>query len=502
MTAARGARATTVRWTHPAFAEVAAALRDDAGLVFAPNRVAAAEDALRGVMARTGLTEQALATSLASDDGIRQQVVAALTVGETYFFREPRQFDLVRETILPALVDARGPDRPLRLWSAGCATGEEPYSLAILLREARWPHPARVLGTDLDAVRLAAARRARYSSWSFRGVPDAIVQRWFAPQRKHLVLDPSIRAAVELRVLNLADDAYPSAASGVFAMDVIFCRNVLIYLDDATIARIATRLLASLSDDGWLLLGASDPLLRDLVDCEVVTTPAGLAYRRTGVGTRDSGLGGRALDAAPIHYHVTVPVADDVRPLDDAERGVRQERTGHESRVTPPEPRVPPPDDANAAYAAGDYDAAVALAERAIADGDATDAPWVVRVRALANQGRLTEAGEACAAALERHPLSANLTYLHAVLLAAARRSVDVVAAARRALYLDRGLAVAHLLLGEHLARLGDRAGAARALDNAEALLAPLAPDAPVPMADGATAARLRHVARRWREGA
>jgi chemotaxis protein methyltransferase CheR len=122
-------------------------------------------------------------------------------------------------------------------------------------------------------------------------------------------------------------------------------------------------------------------------------------------------------------------------------------------------------------------------------------APWIVLVRALANRGELEAAGHSCAAAFDRHSTSAELAYLHAVLLAEAGRHADAVAAARRSLYLDRGLVVAHLALGGALARLGDTEGARRSARNARRLLAGMPPDAIVPGSDGEPASRLAEMA-------
>lgn len=154
------------------------------------------------------------------------------------------------------------------------------------------------------------------------------------------------------------------------------------------------------------------------------------------------------------------------------------------------------PEDAARAYAERDYERAAELAGR-FAQRDGSDPLlWIVLVRALANRGDLDGAGRACAAALDRHRTSAELTYLHTVLLAEAGQYADAATAARRALYLDRGLVVAHLALGGALARLGDTDGARRAFRNAERLLAAMPPGALVPASDGEPAGRLVEMAR------
>src|SRR5665647_3493649 len=133
---------------------------------------------------------------------------------------------------------------------------------------------ASVYGSSPDA------RRGRYTRWALRGVSDQRIASWFERHGTYYDLDRSIRESVEYRSLNLVLDDYSSVVGGTEGFDLVLCRNVMIYFDLPTVSRIATGLLASLAPDGWLLLGASDPPLAHLVPCEVVVTPAGIAYRR------------------------------------------------------------------------------------------------------------------------------------------------------------------------------------------------------------------------------
>ena len=267
-------------FTDPAFARIGELAHLFAGLVFPPNRQPSAEAGMRRAMSVLHIGDPgALLRAFEVPGHARDAVLAELTVGESYFFRDAAQLDLLATEILPARVSHYGPSRPLRLWSAGCASGEEPFTLAIALREQRWPHPARILGTDIARPRMAAARRGRYTRWALRGVSDERIAKWFSRNGTYYDLDPSVRDAVEYQPLNLVLDDYVAAESGD-GYDLVLCRNVMIYFDLPTVARIATGLLASLAPDGWLLLGASDPPLSHLVPCEVVVTPAGIAYRR------------------------------------------------------------------------------------------------------------------------------------------------------------------------------------------------------------------------------
>src|SRR5687768_9314442 len=141
-------RASSAEWSHPEFEAIAKALHRSAGLIFPANRRESAEAGMRRAMAAGCLSDpHDLRQAVASAGETRDALITELTIGETFFFREPGQFEFIRSTVLPELRPIAA-SRRLRAWSAGCATGEEPYSLAMLLRETAWPGPASILGTD------------------------------------------------------------------------------------------------------------------------------------------------------------------------------------------------------------------------------------------------------------------------------------------------------------------------------------------------------------------
>jgi chemotaxis protein methyltransferase CheR len=491
-------------WSEPAFERVAEVVYVVAGLVFPANRQASAESGMRRAMTALRLSDAgALARAVQVPGEARDVVLAELTVGETYFFREAQQLDLLRTDVLPMMAPRCGPNRPLRIWSAGCASGEEPYTVAIMLRELGWAHPVQIMGTDVARPRLDAAKRGRFTRWSLRGVSTVRVDRWFERRGPHFQLDSTIVDSVNFRPLNLVSDEYPTLASGTQEQDVVLCRNVLIYFDMPAVERIATRLLASLAPDGWLLLGASDPPLHGLVPCEVVVTPAGVAYRRA---DRDPERAQRLMTFPPPAVawseptSVTWSAIGRVPPLPDLVDEPPPVRVAAPpARATPIAEATPPASEsAAAAFAAADYPRAEALASRAV-DRDETDlSSWIVLVRTVANQGRLREADERCTRALDLHRLSPELHYLHATLLSAAGQYREAINAARRALYLDRQYAMAYLQLGDALAHEGDIERASRAFENVGAALAGIDDDVAVAGADGVPASRLRQVAARW----
>lgn len=525
---------TAALWSHIGFARAAALLGSGAGLSFAPNRQPAAEQGMRRVMLAHGIRDPlAFADALGRDPALLGELLAEVTVGETYFFREPGQLDYIRRCVLPDFRPNRTADHPLRVWSAGCATGEECYTLAILLREEGWTGRATLLGTDISRARIQAARQARYTRWSMRGMDAREVDRYFTVRGSHYLLRPELRAMAEFRLLNLADEGWMDAVDRMNEMDLVLCRNVLIYFSRDAIAEVARRLLDSLSEDGWLFLGASDPLISEILDCETVVTAAGIAYRRpSGRSTRLT----RVVAGAP--FVATVSDSDRVAPSDSGssadapahpqpppldagapfqiEPGIRLElgepsqvgvsspssgNPEHATMTAGPATPTPVPEAqrrllaATARYAERDYPAAVEIARAITHDHPELAAGWAVLVRALANRGRTDEAERQCTRGIELHPASAELAYLHAVLLIQHGQFAAAAAAARRTLYLDRSLAVAHLALGTALGRLGHTTQAARSFVAAERALEALAPDAIVPLADGETVDRLRQAA-------
>ncbi len=332
-----------------------------------------------------------------------------------------------------------------------------------MLRENKWQRGARILGTDISEGRLKDARIGDYSKWSLRTLPQETIARWFTQRGARYQVAPVLKQNVEFSVINLLD-LEPKPDS--LGQDVIFCRNVLIYFELSAIALIAERLLDSLAPGGWLFVGASDPHLAEIVACEVVLLPGATGYRKSAGSVTTF-----ALRQAPL----TLLIPEEREP---------------ESAVTHPQPEI----------AAGTSSHITPLPEPRIAPNDvpATDGPAqaVALARLLANEGRLAEAGEVCASALELFPDQAELHLIDAILSGEAGRWKDSERAARRAIYLDRALVVAHVALGDAQVRLGNQAGARLSFANAGALLGQAGPDAEIRGSAGMSAERLLDLVR------
>jgi chemotaxis protein methyltransferase CheR len=267
---------------------IAAVLARRTGLSFTPPRQPGAEQGIRRAMHRAGVADlEAYGKWIETEEAALDDLIVELTVGETYFFREPDQFAFLRREVVPtyrARVTERMARWGLRAWSAGCASGEEAYSLAMLFDSEGLAAHVSVLGTDISHAALARARKGVYRSWSLRGDGAPQARPYLARQEGGWTVVEAVRRLVTFAHLNLALDVYPSLATGTWGMDLIFCRNVLIYFDADTVAAVARRLFASLAPGGWLFLASSDPPLNQIGPFEIVVAPEGVFYRRAALG--------------------------------------------------------------------------------------------------------------------------------------------------------------------------------------------------------------------------
>jgi chemotaxis protein methyltransferase CheR len=481
-----------VRWSSFAFESVADLLARRTGLVFPDARFAGVETGIRRAMARAGVADPDRYRDLVEKSSAAlDDLVVELTVGETYFFREPAQFQFLRSEVLPEL---RRRGTAVRAWSAACASGEEAYSLAILFEQEAAGPRTHLLATDISRAALAKARTAVYGPWSLRGEGAAAALPFLQPYEGRYLVAERVRRRVHFEYLNLALDAYPSLTTDTWGMNIILCRNVLIYFDQETIQAVARRLYQALAPGGWLLTAASDPPLAPYARYETVTTDAGILYQRDpeaptrpfafgvvigeyeGKGTK-AVESVQAVERAPAIEGSHGPVV----PLST--------RFMAENVRAAPSEAVDPLADAQQAFAAGDYERAVRLTR------DRPDeAACVLHVRSMANLDAARGA-TVCADATERLPLSVELHYLLAILLGSLGRNDEAVQAVRRVLYLDRSLAVGYFTLGSLLTRSGDLTGARRAYRNAYDICRTRPAEEEAPLSDGESVGRLGEAA-------
>lgn len=393
------------------------------------------------------------------------QVLAAhLTIGETYFFRDAPLFNALAGTVLPTLLRRRGGKvRQLRLWSAGCCTGEEAYSLAILLHQlipdlSRWH--VSILGTDINVRSLHKATAGVYGEWSFRNTPDGFKERWF--QRTHdsqYVIIPEVKRLVTFRPANLAEAAVPAADTN--AMDLILCRNVLMYFTPEQASKVVDKLHGALASDGWLAVSPTESSRARFPQFAIRNLPGTILFPKD------------AKDGDPL------------TPVTQA--------------ASMPEPRVTEPVTAdvgptNPRFAAR-APAETRLARPATVNG-ASSRELPQQARALANDGKLAEALEVCDRWIAGDRINTAGHYLRALVLLELGDPDAAATALQRTLYLEPKFVAAHFALGNASRRSGRHAQAKHHFRIALHLLARYHPDEPVPESDGLTAGKFGEIIR------
>lgn len=238
-------------------------LRKRSGLSLGPEKRYLVESRLTPVCRRFGiatLTDLVGTLRLSREGPLERAVVEAMTTNETFFFRDRAPFDLFRDVLLPQAIAARSPHRRLRIWSAAASTGQEPYSLAMMIHEAAaqlagWQ--VEIVGTDLSTEVLEKARLGLYSHFEVqRGLPVQLLVKHFTQVGEQWRISPAIAGMVNYKPLNLLS---PFEHLGQF--DIVYCRNVLIYFDAPTKADVLQRIAKALAPDGALLLGAAETVI-------------------------------------------------------------------------------------------------------------------------------------------------------------------------------------------------------------------------------------------------
>jgi chemotaxis protein methyltransferase CheR len=422
------------------------------GLHFPAERRADLLRGLRSAAAELGFDDaERCAEWLVSSSVSREQLnvlASHLTVGETYFFRERATLDALTAHVLPELIRARrDSDRSLRIWSTACSTGEEPYSLAILLQQhlPDWQDwQITIHATDINEKALSAAAAGVYGQWSFRSCPPEIQERYFTRVAAgRFELQRQIRDLVTFAPMNLVKDPFPT-------MDLILCRNLLIYFTPQQAQALVNKLHLALADDGWLAVGPSECSHALFSRFATVNFPGAILYRRS--QRTQPTLSFESLHAGLLG--LIVPKTH--------EPEAEAEPTSLYAAADAPSPTHQNP--------------AITLAQT---------------TRTLANEGRLTEARHVSERWLRAAKLDATAHYLHATITqelgdhGAARRSLQTT------IYLQPNFALGHFALGNLARRESRHTDAKRHFETALRVLRNHAPEEVLPESDGMTASQL-----------
>lgn len=371
-------------------------------------------------------------------------LIAQMTIGETYFFRDLNQFEAIRDVILPDIMERKKDARELRIWSAGCATGPEPYSLAILLADEMADQMAGwqigIYATDLNREYLVQAAQGKYREWAFRAMQDAVRSRCFTQEGHLWAIHSRYKERIEFRQMNLIASKPPKHLLAHKPFDLILCRNVMIYFAPEVIRALIGRFHESLAVGGWLVVGA----------CEY---------------NAENYSAFRTIEAARARLYQKMPAVQAVKTAAEV----------------PPAPKPPvaivhPP---------------VTVHPPATVHPAAED---LAGLRQLADRGDWQGAAAYGQLLLTRNGLNPTIYFYQALIFENLEKPDESERSLRRAIYLDRNFALAHYHLGVALKRNQRVAEAARAFGNVVRVLAGMPVEAMVPGGSGLTVAELKEL--------
>jgi chemotaxis protein methyltransferase CheR len=404
-----------------------------------------------------------------------------LTIPETYFYRNIDQFHAFSEQVVPERMKERSGNNQLRILSAGCASGEEAYTLAILLREVLKPGwKASVLAVDLNPSALQKAERGRFSPWSLRETPLAVQRRWFKHDGRDIVLDGEIKSAVRFEQRNLAED--DPDLWGDEQYDVVFCRNVVMYFTPEGGRALVDRITRSLLPNGFLFLGHAETLRGITQAFHLCHTHGTFYYQRR---TEDDRSISALSPLSPRASRESTPLAQFVEGADTWVEAIR----AASERVQQLVDEVPSPsaargavDITSAPHRVSHGEALVLLREERFEEAldvlgtlplDSADDPDVLLLRAvlLTHTGLLGTAEEVCRRLLKFDELSASAHYVLALCRESAGDLSGAVEHDRIAVYLDPSFAMPRLHLGLLARRSNDSVAMRRELSQAITLL-------------------------------
>lgn len=266
------------------FEHLAVLVKTRSGIVLTPEKTYLMNSRLTPVARKHGLDGvddlvRVLKSGAKGAAGIESDIVEAMTTNESFFFRDTTPFDIFKTIMLPHIIEARSAKRNFRIWCAAASAGQEPYSLAMILKENSakmpgWRHD--IVGTDISEEILEKARSGIYSQFEVqRGLPITMLAKYFEKQGDLWQVNAGLRAMVQYRKFNLLD-----RFQGLGQFDIVFCRNVLIYFDRETKADILARIAAQMPQDGFLILGAAETVIGITDVFEPVKGSRGL-YKRS-----------------------------------------------------------------------------------------------------------------------------------------------------------------------------------------------------------------------------
>ncbi|MEW6730093.1 MAG: CheR family methyltransferase [Acidobacteriota bacterium] len=466
------------------------------GLVVSEDRLDQVKEALQEVIVVSGLHSfdayYHYISQISPSELCFQALVERVTIGETFFFRDHVQIRALRNVVLPELIDRmKLTGRPINILSAACSTGEEPYSIAILLQELLPGIDRRqcnLIGGDINLNSLSRAIRGRYSKWSFRGVDQKVIDRYFVANTDGYEISHELRSKVKFQYLNLAEELPFNN------LDLILLRNVLIYFTRDFIKKVIERCTRALRDDGWLIVGASELNQEYFSHYQQVDVETTSLYRKS--TTAQSSLPQREslprkskrVKAAPIaSISLSKTVAELTAPVLVQTCQLKEQDSREQIYLA-----------AYESFQNNDLTKAEELLRRL---GEEDTRALLLMAKIAANRGQYTNSEQYCRKYIDLVPDNIEGHYLLGLIHQAENRLEAAAQALRYAIFLDTSFIMGHWNLALVYQKLADRQATRRHLNQVKNLLKGAATDLEVVHSDGQTPSRMLQVVEMMLQG-
>ncbi|MBR8827137.1 MAG: tetratricopeptide repeat protein [Gomphosphaeria aponina SAG 52.96 = DSM 107014] len=428
-----------------------------------------------------------------------EKLFLLLTNTESYFFRDQGQFNLLRNPIIPEIIERQQNSKSIRICSAGCSTGEEPYSLAILLKEligdlAQWN--LQIWGIDINQEALLKARKGIYSAWSFRSVDEEIQRRYFREIKNQYHLESSIKQMVKFHQVNLVKDLLPQPQLDLKDFDLIICRNVFIYFDTQAVSNVLDKFYHSLQPLGYLLTGHAELYGQNLSRFEAKLFPDSIIYQRQRE-TQSHNFSPTFSQKENLNQSL-VTINNELKIENYAQKGLETKKTQPAKKTDPIKTNYQLPEndehlmeEAAKLVQEKAYDLAINKLNQVLKKQPRNFHAYYLMAQIYANRGKYQKASEYCQKALAINSFAVKPHYLLAQM---AEETGDLEAAKqafKKIIYLEHNSLAAYLALSNIYQQEGEEKRSKKMLFTALNILRQLPPSTKIPEQGNLTAAEL-----------
>ena len=418
---------------------------------------------------------------------------AHLTINETYFFREKPAIDLFIEKIIPGLIKHNQDKKEIRIWCAGCSSGEEPYTLAIILKEyfpilSDWN--IMILATDISPVAIQKALHGEYTEWSFRETNDLIKNKYFITQDKHRRILPDIKKMVTFTYLNLSKNSYPSSLTNTDNMDVIYCRNVMMYFAPEVIHEVSARFYNALVENGWLITSQVELNDEYFSNFRRVYSNNGVFYNKSKIHNEPKV--NTFCEPSEIKRVNTIKPKGkklEVKILNKRSENEVTKKSKHNEKKSL---SILKPEEF---YLKGQYDKCIESCIQTIESGNFDNKTFTLLIKSYSNSGILIKGEKTIKKLLLNNAATSEIYYLYASFLKEQNEINESEIVLKKAIYLNHRHILSHLMLGD-ISSINDKKNiAVKYYKTVIELLEKYNDNDILPDSDGLTAGRIKALA-------